>query len=200
MTDTARPPAALVEKVEQFRGSDMHDLCDAADHAITDGGGFGWLAPPQRDVMERYWRGVLAVPGRSLFVARLEGLIVGSAQLMRPPPNNEAGAFAATLSTFFIAPWARGHGLARQLIQSVEDEAREDGYEVLQLDVRETQYAALQLYRRMGFVQWGANPIYAKVDGRFLTGYYFYKMLDEGRDLPPGPADIPTPPADGALK
>ncbi len=50
-----------------------------------------------------------------LFVARLDGVIVGAAQLVRPPRNNEAQAFAATLMHAFIAPYARGHGLARLL-------------------------------------------------------------------------------------
>ncbi len=45
-----------------------------------------------RDVMETYWRGVLLVPERTLFVGRLDGVIAGSAQLVRPPRNNEAQA------------------------------------------------------------------------------------------------------------
>ncbi len=36
------------------------------------------------------------MPERLLFVGRLDGIIVGSAQLVRPPRNNEAQAFAAT--------------------------------------------------------------------------------------------------------
>ena len=39
----------------------------------------------------------------------------------------------------YIAPYARGHGLARMLTTAVEDRARELGYHVLNLDVRETQ-------------------------------------------------------------
>ncbi len=178
MIDIARPPVTSVERLSQFRGADLYDLCDAADLAIKDGGGFGWVVPPDRDVMERYWRGVVTVPGRSLFVARLDGVIVGSAQLVRPPPNNEAQSFAASLTTSFVAPWARGHGLARTLIEAVEAEARQDGIEVLQLDVRETQLAAIRLYRALAYQQWGTNPVYARVGGRTIAGLYFCKVLD----------------------
>jgi len=192
-------PVAAVERLESFRGADLHDLCDAADAAIRDGGGFGWVAPPPRETMERYWRGVLAVPGRSLFVGRLDGVIAGSAQLVRPPPNNEAQGFAATLTTSFVAPWGRGHGLARQLTEAVEAEARAGGFEVLQLDVRETQLAAIRLYQTLGYVLWGRNPMYARVRGRAITGYYFYKVLgdsegdDDTWDSGPEDGDATTP-------
>ena len=53
------------------------------------------------------FRGVLLVPERELFVARLNGEIVGSAILARPPRNNEAQAFAASLMHSYIAPYAR---------------------------------------------------------------------------------------------
>ena len=116
--------AATVERVTRFRPGDLNDLCDAADLAIRDGGGFGWIDPPPRDVMERYWKGVLIVPERHLFVAKLDGVVAGSAQLVAPPRNNEAQAHSAQLTTSFVAPWARGHGLARKLIQAVETAAR----------------------------------------------------------------------------
>ena len=77
--------AATVERVTRFRTGDLNDLCDAADLAIRDGGGFGWVDPPPRDVMERYWKGVLIVPERHLFVAKLDGVVAGSAQLVAPP-------------------------------------------------------------------------------------------------------------------
>ena len=74
---------------------------------------------------------------------------------MRPPRNNEAQAFAAHLMHSFIAPYARGHGLARMLTLGVEERARELGYHVLNLDVRETQEAAIRLYESLGFIRWG---------------------------------------------
>ena len=38
-----------------------------------DGGGFGWVKLPSREILERFWNGVLAMPQRMLFVARLDG-------------------------------------------------------------------------------------------------------------------------------
>lgn len=172
-----KPPVTRVEGLTEFAGSDLHDLCDAAEAAIVDGGGFGWLTPPPREVMEAYWKGVLLIPEREVFVARLDGVIAGSAQLLRPPKNNEAGAACGSLTTFFIAPWARGHSLAPKLVGRVESAARKAAFEVLNLDVRATQTRAIQVYEQLGFVRWGTHPYYAYADGRWLEGHYYYKDL-----------------------
>lgn len=177
MNDMRKPYSLDVTELTRFRGSDLPDLCDAAEEAIGAGGGFGWVHAPDRDVMERYWRGVLAMPGRTLFVARLDGCVVGSTQLVNPPPNNEAQAKIASLTTVFVAPWARGHGLARQLLEVAEGRAREGGFTAINLDVRETQSAAIELYRRAGYEQWGTNPCYAMMDEKPVSGHYFCKIL-----------------------
>ena len=173
----AQAPRTSVEQLTAFAGTDLHDLCDAAEDAIKAGGGFGWLAAPPRHIMEAYWRGVLLVPERRLFVARLDGTICGSAQLTRPPRNNEAQAFAAQLTSNFIAPWARGHGLARRIVVAVEDAARALGFAILNLDVRDTQSAAIQLYESLSYVRWGTHPAYARVDGQVIPGHFYYKRL-----------------------
>ena len=170
-------PELLVERLDEFTEDDLHALCEATDAAIIDGGGFGWINPPGRLALESYLRGVLLVPERELFVARLNGAIVGSAHLVRPPRNNEAQAFAAHLMHAFIAPYARGHGLAWQLTLAVEERARDLGYHVLNLDVRETQEAAIRLYESLDYVRWGVHPEYALVRGKVIRGYYYYKRL-----------------------
>jgi ribosomal protein S18 acetylase RimI-like enzyme len=173
-------PAAVttaVERLRAFEGDDLEDLCEATVAAIEDGGGFGWLKAPARRVLESYWNGVLLVPERALFVARLNSTICGAVQLVAPPKNNEAQAFAAQLTGNFLAPWSRGHGLARRMVEAVEDGARAAGYAILNLDVRATQEAAIGLYETMGFQRWGEHPAYARVDGKVITGYFYFKRL-----------------------
>jgi RimJ/RimL family protein N-acetyltransferase len=171
--------AVAVERLARYLGTDLDDLCDATERAIVEGGGFGWLKPPPRQVLENYWRGVLLVPERRLVVGRLDGTIAGSAQLSRAPRNNEAQAFAGTLTGTFVAPWARGHGLGRGIVLEIERLARELGLAVLNLDLRDTQRAAIRLYERMGYRRWGTHPAYARVDGRIVPGHYYFKMLDD---------------------
>jgi ribosomal protein S18 acetylase RimI-like enzyme len=174
---TRPPPQFLVEHVQELDDGDLAALCEATDAAIIDGGGFGWVNPPGRRALESYYRGILLVPERELHVVRMDGTIVGSAHLVRPPRNNEAQAFAAQLMHAFVAPYARGHGLARLLTEGVESRARELGYHVLNLDVRETQAAAIHMYESLGFERWGAHPNYAMVRGKVVQGFYYYKRL-----------------------
>jgi ribosomal protein S18 acetylase RimI-like enzyme len=176
------PPGTASTKVEivtKLSRGDLADLCQAAEDAIVAGGGFGWLKPPRRDLMESYWKGVLLVPDRTLIVGRLDNVIVGSAQLVRPTKNNEAQAHSAQLTTSFIAPWARGHGLARMIAEGVEGHARTHGVRILNLDVRETQEAAITLYRSLGYTEIGRHPHYARVNGLYVAGLYFWKDLSE---------------------
>ena len=84
---------------------------------------------------------------------------------------------AATLTTNFVAPWARGHGLARLLTATVEEHARRDGFLVLNLDVRATQEAAIALYEAAGYVRWATHPLYAFVEDTWLEGCFYYKDL-----------------------
>ena len=170
-----------VERVSELDDDDLLQLCEAADAAIIEGGGFGWVKSPGRLALQSYFRGVLLVPERQLYIARLDDLIVGSAQLVRPPRNNEAQAFAATLMHAFIAPYARGHGLARMLTLRVEEGARALGYQVLNLDVRETQTVAIHLYESLGYHRWGEHPCYARVGGVTVRGIYYVKLLQEDR-------------------
>jgi ribosomal protein S18 acetylase RimI-like enzyme len=175
-----------VERLTGFAGTDLEDLCDAADAAIVAGGGFGWVKPPPRHVFEAFWKGVLLVPERQLFVGRLDGMIAASAQLLKPARNNEAQSFSANLISSFVAPWARGHGLAKLVTMAVEDAARASGAEMINLDIRETQTAAIQLYETLGYLRWGVHPHYAKVEGRLIRGFYYCKFIDPAIEASPG--------------
>ena len=170
-----------VDRVTELDDHDIAELCEATDAAIIEGGGFGWVEPQGRAALERHFRGVLLVPERELFVARLDGMVVGSAQLVRPHRNNEAQAFSAHLTHAYIAPYGRGHGLARLLIQRVEERAAALGHRILNLDVRETQQTAIALFQALGYVLWGSHPVYARVRGQTVAGQYYSKLLEPGR-------------------
>ena len=98
------------------------------------------------------------MPARILLVARLDGVICGTCQLWKPPHNNEAQAHIIQLTTNFVAPWARGHGLSKMLVQHAEKTARDEGFSVLNLDVRETMTRAIEVYESLGFIRFGTHP------------------------------------------
>lgn len=163
---------------EALSKADLNDLCDATDAAIEGGGGFGWLKIPERASLERYWQGVITAPTRMLFVARLDGVICGTTQLILPPGNNEAQSHMVQMTTNFVAPWARGHGLARMLLETVEQKAREEGYAVINLDVRKTMDRAIEVYESMGYVRFGEHPLSVRTNNETVTSVYYYKNID----------------------
>ncbi len=165
--------------IKQFGANDLNDLCDATELAIKDGIGFNWLTPPDRDVLENYWRGVLMISQRTLIGAWLDGVLCGSIQLLKPAKSKETSYFCANIEGHFIAPWARGYHLASQLLEAAEREAAKEGYSVIRLNVRSTQERAIKLYLDNGYVEWGVLPCHEFVGGSMLAGHFFYKKLGQ---------------------
>lgn len=165
------------EKITRLKEADLVSLCESTEDAIRDGIGFNWNTCPAREVLESYWKGVLLVPERDLIGARIDNTLVGSIQLVKPAASKQMEAFRASINNHFIAPWARGHGLAVELLNEAEEEAKRQGFSVLLLSVRETQKRAMALYEDHGFKCWGTLPYYESVSGKMLTGYHYYKQI-----------------------
>ena len=96
------------ERVQSLNEDDLQALCECVDASILEGGGFAWVRPQGRSVLERYFRGILLVPERLLFVARQDGILVGSAQLARPSRSNDAQAMYSSVTHSHISPSPRG--------------------------------------------------------------------------------------------
>jgi GNAT superfamily N-acetyltransferase len=65
------------------------------------------------------------------------------------------------IKRMFVAPQARGRGVAAELLVALEDAARELGYAVARLDTGPKQPHAERLYRRNGYREienFNANP------------------------------------------
>ncbi|MFI6152616.1 GNAT family N-acetyltransferase [Kitasatospora sp. NPDC051170] len=92
------------------------------------------------------WRARLDDPRAHQVAAFLDGAAVGLAAGM-PGPAPEV----RELRSLWVAPKARGRGVADLLIAEVERWAREDGATTLHLGVLPANEPALALYRRHGF-------------------------------------------------
>ncbi|MCK5384863.1 MAG: GNAT family N-acetyltransferase [Alphaproteobacteria bacterium] len=171
-------PTTSVEHVKEFHSGDLNDLCDAADASIADGNGLGWLDLPIPEEMKRYWNGIVPMPSRDLFVARLDGVICGACQTVKPRLRNEAQGFHIQIITHFVAPWARDRNFTRQLFGLAEEFAIENGFKIINLDIRETLTETMRLYEMLGFRRYGEHPAHTIVDGKVLKGYYYTKIID----------------------
>tara|TARA_B100000282_G_C31452474_1_gene363044 strand:+ start:52 stop:588 length:537 start_codon:yes stop_codon:yes gene_type:complete len=166
-----------VDLLDSLSEVDLADLCNITEQAISAGGGFGWIRVPTREVLNKYWKKITDDNLNNLIVGRLNGVIAGTIQLSYEAPNIESRKNIAQIKRQFVAPWARGYGLAKSMIDFSEQKAKEENIKSIQLSVRETQDAAIQLFTSKEYKIWGENPFYAFINGSFVKGIYFYKNL-----------------------
>lgn len=182
MQQPKTPPQIEIVVIQSLTDMELSDLCDATQDTIKDSSsgftiGFTRQQSPLREQLQAYWRGVLIVPERQLIIGKLDKVVAASIQLVSPAPSNQTSAFAASIENHFVAPWARGYGLARELLDAAEKKARQHGFKVLRLSVRATQQAAINLYETAGYVRWGTLEKYEMVGGEMIAGHFYYKDL-----------------------
>lgn len=183
--------------VSSLSPEDMDALIEATSAGILDGGGFGWVQPPGHQALERYFEGLLLVPERSLYIVRDNGVICGAGQLVRPPASYEAHAATANLTGFFVAPYARGRGLGRALLEAMLRGAKAIGCKVVNCDIRETHVAAIGLFRSFGFGHWGTHPYYARIGGQTVRGIFLSKLLANDDEAARWQSSVAMPDASG---
>ncbi len=171
-------PRLEVELVESLDNVELMQLCEVTREAISVGESFSWLTVPEEKALENYWKGVVMMRERSLFLAKMDGQISGSCQLVRPPASNEVGSFRGEIVNFFLAPWARDYGLAKEMISRVQDYAIVRGCRSLETAVRADQLAAISICEWLGMEKWGIKKRFAFVNNQFLPGYFYAKDLD----------------------
>jgi GNAT superfamily N-acetyltransferase len=98
---------------------------------------------------EESWRTRLAA--RMQLVAEVDGKVVGTAGGIASDDGN------AALISMWVAPSARGKGAGEQLVNTVVDWARQEGYPGIRLWVTDGNDAAEKLYVRCGFRRTGGT-------------------------------------------
>ena len=108
-----------------------------------------------------------APPGGAFLVGFAEGEPVCSGGIKRLDDE------AAEIKRMYVVPTARRRGVARQLLEALEDAAYDRGYRVVRLDTGPRQQHAMALYASAGYAEIGnfnANPIAAYWGEKRLRG------------------------------
>ena len=69
------------------------------------------------------------------------------------------------LQRIYVYPHAQGQGVGKLLVQSIETEARNQGFENLWLKVYEGNHRAIAVYQKIGFKQVGTHDFVTKTAG-----------------------------------
>jgi GNAT superfamily N-acetyltransferase len=122
-------------------------------------------APVLADLLDRFNREYdTPTPGPAVLAARLERLLssadvvallagdpaVGLALVTLRPNVWYAGA-VALLDELYVVPVERGRGIGTELIKAVEDECRQRGSELLEVNVDGEDADARRFYERQGY-------------------------------------------------
>jgi GNAT superfamily N-acetyltransferase len=149
----------------------LHDAVDGGDSvSFMDGFGIDEARAFYESLLPELERGT-----RVLLAAYDDGEVIGTVQFVHAwPPNSQHRAEVAKL---LVHRRARGKGVGRALMESLEEEARVDGKTLLVLDTVSGR-SADRLYERLGWTRLGAVPAYARdPDGSFCDATFFYKHL-----------------------
>jgi len=162
-------------------------LAEIIADGVNGGAAISFMQPYSHDDGLRFWREKVfpdvASGRRVLFVAYVDGAVVGTVQMdIAPPPNQ---AHRCEVAKMIVHSRARRRGVARRLMLALEAHARSIGKTLITLDTR-TGDKAESLYGSLGFRAAGVIPHYAyDPDGRARHGTtYMYKEIGPGIAAP----------------
>jgi acetyltransferase len=127
--------------------------------------------------LEAMHRAALDEPGRVVLVAEQDGEVVAMAHLA---PSGAANApHRAEVQRVAVGAGARGTGVGRELMEAVEEAARESGLTLLWLTTHDGS-AACAFYEAVGYTKVGVMPTYSlRPDGNLSDGAFYYKDLGD---------------------
>ena len=142
----SQPPSSSVDIVTATAVDD--ELVEAFDRLIPQLSSSS--PPPSHDQLAE----LVDSPSTVLFLARVDGVILGSLTLVfyRIPTG-----LKAVIEDVVVDGEARGRGVGEQLSTAALDEARRRGAKDVSLSSRPSREAANRLYLRLGFVARDTN-------------------------------------------
>lgn len=166
--------AVELYRLDRLNETEISNLSALLVDVVDDGASIGFLAPLRFQEAESYWTSVME-PGVSLWIATMNGQIVGTIQLHLAMKAN--AMHRAEICKLMVHPVSRRRGIARKLMLEAEQAARELGRTLIVLDTRAGDPSNL-LYRSLEYKEAGRIPGYAQSsDGSYDDTMYYYKQL-----------------------
>ena len=103
-----------------------------------------------------------------MLLAKANGQVIGSASLNRLSRRMQ---HRGELSIAILkAYWNKGIG--GKMITEILNFAKENSFEIIELQVRSDNLAAIHLYEKFGFRKTGSHPSFFKIDGAYIPFDY----------------------------
>jgi acetyltransferase len=157
--------------------SDLRLLAELLVDAVESGAAVTFLPPLTVERAEEWWRKTIdtAGPGAIFLVARDDQGIVGTVQLHPAWAPNQP--HRADIAKLMVHRRARGKGVGKRLMETIEAAARDADLTLLTLDTKRGDTAE-RLYAGLGWIKVGIIPRFAlNPDGTMHDTVIFYKDL-----------------------
>jgi acetyltransferase len=170
---------STIERLSETQAkSFLPQLIDLLQDAVHNGSSVGFLAPLAHETAEVFWLETLrevAEGKRILLISTEAGELTGSVQLALTTKQN--GLHRAEVQKLMVHTRFRNRGIARSLMNAVDETARKLGRSLLVLDTEEGSVAE-KLYAKCGYTRVGVIPQYAlTADGNLIGTVVFYRLL-----------------------
>ena len=165
-----------IRELTELTETQVSDLADMLIHIVKSGASVGWLDTPDPVAARLYWLSVIG-PNNVLLIAEENSHVVGTAQLELAQREN--GRHRAEVNKVLVRPDRQCEGIGRQLMEAVEQAARERGRTLLHLDTDQADIANA-FYLRCGWTPAGTIPNWARSgrDGTLHGTTFYYKILE----------------------
>ena len=108
-----------------------------------------------------------------MLLAKCDDKIIGCASLSRLPRRmKHRGDFAISVAKEY---WNKGIG--SQLLNNIIAFAKENKFEIIDLQVRSDNKSAIYLYEKYGFKKIGEHPAFFKISAENIKFEYMYLLL-----------------------
>ncbi|NQW01519.1 MAG: GNAT family N-acetyltransferase [Rhodospirillales bacterium] len=156
------------------------ELADLLNACVQEGASIGFIIPHPVSESLAFWcervRPGLLLGTRQLLVATCDGRVTGSVQLISDMFPNQT--HRADVSKLMVHPQFRRRGIARALMEELQNLACQHERKLLTLDTISGS-SAESLYLSLGFKRAGEIPNYARhvFENRLEPTTIMYKML-----------------------
>ncbi|WP_372964016.1 ribosomal protein S18-alanine N-acetyltransferase [Marinobacter sp.] len=157
--------------LRQAVATDLNNLVELENRSFTED-----------RISRRSFRRFLEMPRDRLIIAELDSKLVGYCLVLM-----NAATRLARIYSIAVAPAARGKGVGEKLISNAEKEAVGADRIIMRLEVREDNGAAINLYQRLGYRQFGTYRDYYEDHGtalRFERRILYYEPSQEFLPVP----------------
>lgn len=151
---------------------DAGDIWRILEPVIREGEYFAY----RRDLTESELDGLWHGPGREVFLAEIEGQVVGTYFIK---PNQAGGGSHVANGGYATAPAARGKGVAREMCLHSLEIARQRGFRAMQFNfVVSSNDRAVRLWLSCGFTIVGTLPsAFERPNGSEVDVYVMHRTL-----------------------